>query len=67
MNCVTRHRKQRGSSLGVVLSTCSRTTVVLAVGCVLLLLSLLCPWSALAGPPFRTDDLEPLEYKHWEV
>jgi len=23
--------------------------------------------SAFAGPPFRTDDPEPVEYKHWEV
>jgi hypothetical protein len=23
--------------------------------------------TALAGPPFRTDDPEPVEYKHWEV
>jgi hypothetical protein len=25
------------------------------------------PFSALAGPPFRTDDPEPVEYKHWEI
>jgi hypothetical protein len=25
------------------------------------------PSSALAGPPFRTDDPEPVEYQHWEV
>ena len=25
------------------------------------------PFSALAGPPFRTDDPEPVEYKNWEV
>ena len=23
--------------------------------------------SALAGPPFRTDDPEPVEYQHWEI
>jgi hypothetical protein len=25
------------------------------------------PSSATAGPPFRTDDREPVEYQHWEV
>jgi hypothetical protein len=25
------------------------------------------PSTALAGPPFRTDDPEPVEYRHWEV
>jgi hypothetical protein len=25
------------------------------------------PLSALAGPPYRTDDPEPVEYKNWEV
>jgi len=25
------------------------------------------PFSSLAGPPFRTDDPEPVEYKHWEI
>jgi hypothetical protein len=24
------------------------------------------PTSAIAGPPFRTDDPEPVDYKHWE-
>ena len=24
------------------------------------------PVSATAGPPFRTDDPEPVDYKHWE-
>src|SRR5665213_859604 len=28
--------------------------------------SVLIPASALAGPPFRTDDPEPVDYKHWE-
>jgi len=23
--------------------------------------------TAIAGPPFHTDDPEPVEYKHWEV
>ena len=27
----------------------------------------LVPFSALAGPPFLTDDPEPVEYKHWEI
>ena len=25
------------------------------------------PGTALAGPPFLTDDPEPVEYKHWEI
>jgi len=25
------------------------------------------PFAALAGPPFLTDDPEPVEYKHWEI
>ncbi len=25
-----------------------------------------CPLAALAGPPFATDDPEPVEYRHWE-
>jgi len=29
--------------------------------------SLLVPFPALAGPPFLTDDPEPVEYKHWEI
>jgi hypothetical protein len=32
----------------------------------MLLLALLSP-AALAGPPFVTDDPEPVEYQHWEV
>ena len=24
------------------------------------------PFSAIAGPPFRTDDPEPVDYQHWE-
>jgi hypothetical protein len=27
----------------------------------------LTPVVAFAGPPFRTDDPEPVEYKHWEL
>jgi Putative MetA-pathway of phenol degradation len=27
----------------------------------------LSPFAALAGPPFRTDDPEPVEYRNWEV
>lgn len=27
---------------------------------------LLCPAVALAGPPYATDDPEPVEYRHWE-
>jgi hypothetical protein len=29
--------------------------------------AMLLPRSAIAGPPFRTDDPEPVEYQHWEV
>jgi hypothetical protein len=25
------------------------------------------PMPAIAGPPFQTDDPEPVEYKHWEI
>jgi len=31
------------------------------------LLCTLLPAATFAGPPFRTDDPEPVEYKHWEV
>jgi hypothetical protein len=41
--------------------------VMILAGFLLLPATLLCPSSALAGPPFRTDDPEPAEYKHWEV
>jgi hypothetical protein len=30
------------------------------------LLALLCVQKSYAGPPFNTDDPEPVEYKHWE-
>src|SRR5450432_3246875 len=29
-------------------------------------LLLACPLTALAGPPFVTDDPEPVDYQHWE-
>lgn len=29
--------------------------------------SLVAVFSAVAGPPFRTDDPEPTEYHHWEI
>jgi len=32
----------------------------------ILLLCFFIPFSILAGPPFRTDDPEPVEYQHWE-
>jgi hypothetical protein len=41
------------------LGTMKRLFLVLAV--------LLLPGSLKAGPPFVTDDPEPVEYKHWEV
>jgi hypothetical protein len=35
---------------------------------ILFLVLLVCaPFSALAGPPFLTDDPEPVAYRHWEV
>ncbi len=34
---------------------------------ILFFITLLAPISAWAGPPFRTDDPEPVEYKHWEI
>jgi hypothetical protein len=37
----------------------------LSLGCVLLLLSV--PAMVCAGPPYITDDPEPVEYQHWEV
>ena len=30
------------------------------------LLLVCCPWAALPGPPFTTDDPEPVKYRHWE-
>jgi hypothetical protein len=30
------------------------------------LMAVFAPLSALAGPPYQTDDPEPVEYKHWE-
>ena len=30
-------------------------------------IAMLMPGAASAGPPFRTDDPEPVEYQHWEV
>jgi hypothetical protein len=38
-----------------------RRLVIACLYCVL------APVVTLAGPPFRTDDPEPVEYKHWEV
>ncbi len=34
---------------------------------ILFIVTLLVPISAWAGPPFRTDDPEPVEYHHWEI
>ena len=36
----------------------------LALVCLFFILT---PLTVMAGPPFRTDDPEPVEYKHWEV
>jgi hypothetical protein len=35
-------------------------------GFLVLLLLLLCSLTPLAGPPFVTDDPEPVDYQHWE-
>jgi len=35
-------------------------------GFLVLLLLPLCSLTALAGPPFVTDDPEPVDYQHWE-
>ncbi|MGO9311166.1 MAG: hypothetical protein ACLQBD_30980 [Syntrophobacteraceae bacterium] len=40
-----------------------RAVVILALFIALLFV----PFSALAGPPFLTDDPEPVEYQHWEI
>jgi hypothetical protein len=34
---------------------------------VLLMLFFALPFSAMGGPPFLTDDPEPVEYRHWEI
>jgi len=39
----------------------------LLIFCVISVIYNLTPVVALAGPPFRTDDPEPVEYKHWET
>jgi hypothetical protein len=33
----------------------------------LLVLACVAPWPALAGPPYLTDDPEPVGYGHWEI
>jgi hypothetical protein len=38
----------------------------LRLGCALILTFSLRPQEALAGPPFITDDPEPVDYQHWE-
>ena len=42
--------------------TVARAGVVIGAGALLLTL----PAGLLAGPPFTTDDPEPVEYQHWE-
>jgi hypothetical protein len=37
------------------------------IALILFMLSLAVSFPAMAGPPFLTDDPEPVEYKHWEV
>jgi hypothetical protein len=32
-----------------------------------MLLALSAPFNVFAGPPYVTDDPEPVEYQHWEV
>jgi len=45
------------------------STIFLIIGMVIVLgfISVLAPKVVLAGPPFVTDDPEPVEYRHWEV
>jgi hypothetical protein len=50
---------------------CRRSSVIVAIGLPMLMrlltVLLLCgSLTALAGPPFLTDDPEPVEYQHWE-
>jgi hypothetical protein len=42
-----------------------RASVVFLSFCLPLLLALPARW--LAGPPYVTDDPEPVDYKHWEL
>jgi hypothetical protein len=39
---------------------------VIRLGCCIAMLLSLCAREALAGPPFVTDDPEPVDYQHWE-
>lgn len=57
------------ASSGCMAAGFSRKPVVVMILLTFALLpaSLLYPSSAFAGPPFRTDDPEPVEYKHWEA
>ncbi len=43
------------------------TRAVQTGGAVAVLAMALAPATAMAGPPFRTDDPEPVEYQHWEI
>jgi hypothetical protein len=43
-----------------------RSTVICRIGSAILLSAAMVPGSAIAGPPFRTDDPEPVEYHHYE-
>ena len=38
-------------------------SAVMAAWCIL---AIMAPTAAIAGPPFRTDDPEPVDYQHWE-
>jgi hypothetical protein len=48
------------------LFTSNRTSIITAIvaGLFLLIFGLIVAW---AGPPFVTDDPEPVEYRHWEI
>ena len=39
--------------------------IILSLGCLILVLSV--PAAVCAGPPYITDDPEPMEHQHWEV
>jgi hypothetical protein len=42
-------------------------TPIFLVSSFIIALAILAPVSIFAGPPFQTDDPEPVEYKHWET
>jgi hypothetical protein len=43
-----------------------REALIFRVAAAALWATVLIPGAANAGPPYRTDDPEPVDYKHWE-